>query len=455
MHFPLLFLGLALTALAAEPATRPNIIVILADDLGYGDPGSYGQQRFHTPHLDRLAREGVRLTDFYADAPVCSPTRAALLTGRLPQRNGLTNVIETQDASTCLAAGERLISELLKQGGYRTGLIGKWHVGELPGFRPLDRGFDYFFGNLLGGLGFFTHDFMNRGQHDLWENHTPIRRDGQYVTDLLADASCQFLEQSDANPFFLFLSFQAMHTGMGSTSMNRLMEAPPRWIEHYAQRWNQPPDDPEVLYAACLSAMDEAAGRVLEKLEELKLSERTFIFFTSDNGPDPRCAGSAGPFRGAKHDLLEGGIRVPALARWPGRIPAGAVHSGFGITHDLLPTLLAVAGLETPAGLTLDGRNLLPILERDEAGPPRTLFWSYIRDTGRLSREKAVRRGPWKWLNGSLYNLENDPAERDNVAGKHPELAAELQQAWSQWVAAFPKEEQRWKGRDPLQKHSR
>ncbi len=433
---------------------RPNVVWILADDLAWGDLGSYGHELLEMPNLDRLAAEGVRLTDFYADAPVCSPTRAALLTGRVPQRNGLTNVIETRDHTTHLNPSETLISQLLQRAGYATAVVGKWHVGAVPGTRPNERGFDYFFGNLLGGLGFFTHDFMDQGIHDLWKNHTPIRRDGAYVTDLLGDAAAGFIEREAGGPFFLYLAFQAVHTDMGSVGMNRRMVSPPRWIEHYAAKLETSKDDPRVLYYACASAMDEAIGIVLQTLERAGLAEETFVFFTSDNGPEPRQAGSAGPYRGTKHTLWEGGIRMPAIARWPGRIPAGTVRRGYGITHDLLPTTLAVAGIPKPASLTFDGCDLTPLLERGEHDTRRALCWSYIRE-GHQVREKAVRRGRWKWLNGELYDLEADPGESENLAAEHPEVAAELHAIWERWVRQFPMEIQRWDDRDPARREFR
>lgn len=439
------------TSQAATREARPNVVWILADDLGWGDLGCYGNELLETPHLDRLAAEGVRLTDFYTDAPVCSPTRGALLTGRVPQRTGLTNVIETRDHTTCLARCETLVAELLQHAGYSTALVGKWHVGAVPGARPNERGFDYFFGNLLGGVGFYTHDFMDQGIHDLWENHTPVRRDGAYVTDLLGDAAVRFLEKESEAPFFLYLAFQAVHTDMGSEGMNRRIVAPPRWTEHYAAKLETQEDDPRVLYFACASAMDEAVGKVLQTLDRLALTDETFVFFTSDNGPEPRQAGSAGPYRGTKHTMWEGGIRVPALARWPGRIPAGTVRRGCGVTHDLLPTTLAVAGLPKPDTLTLDGHNLMPLLEHGEDDGGRTLCWSYIRE-GHQVREKAVRQGRWKWLNGELYDLEADPAESEDLAVERPEIAAAMRAAWERWLRQFPTEVQRWDGRAPARR---
>ncbi len=455
----LLAAGCQGAAEAAEPETspaatdkqRPNVVWILADDLAWGDLGCYGHELLETPNLDRLAAEGARLLDFYVDAPVCSPTRAALLTGRVPQRNGLTNVIETRDHATCLARGETLVSELLQHAGYATALVGKWHVGETPGARPNDRGFDYFFGNLLGGLGFYTHDFMDQGIHDLWENRAPIQRDEAYVTDLVGDAAARFIEKEADGPFFLYLAFQAVHTDMGSVGMNRRMVAPPRWIEHYATKLESRPDEPRVLYYACASAMDEAVGKVLGTLQRRELTQRTFVFFTSDNGPEPRQAGNAGPFRGTKHTMWEGGIRVPAVARWPGRIPAGVVRRGCGAGHDLLPTTLAAAGIAKPADLKLDGHNLLPLLERGEDDGGRALCWSYIRE-GHGVREKAVRQGRWKWLNGELYDLEADPGESDDLAAERPEVAAALRAAWEGWVGQFPEEAARWNDRAPARR---
>ncbi len=430
----------------AESATprRPNIVLILADDLGWGDMGCYGHKHVRTPNLDRLAREGVRMTSFYADAPVCSPTRAALLTGRLPQRNGLTNVIETTDHETRLRPEETLIAEVLQDAGYATGVVGKWHLGEPWPARPNRRGFDFFYGGLLGGMDFFRHDFVN-AQHDLWRNDTPIRREGEYITDLLGQEAAAFVGRHKKDPFFLYLAFQAVHTSMGSQSRGDI-QAPARWRKRYEGKGLS---EREVKYYAAVSAMDEAIGKVLESLDEAGLADDTVVLFTSDNGPEPRWPGSSGPFFGTKHTLWEGGIRVPMIARWPKRLSAGEVRDACGITHDLATTILSMTGIDKPANLVLDGIDLTPILQGRVPERPRTLCWSYIRDTLAISREKAVRSGRWKWLNGALYDLKDDPKESRDLFAQHPDVAARLENAWNLWIRQFPREVERWAGREP------
>ena len=431
--------------LAAGNPKKPNIVLILADDLGYGDLGCYGNKLIRTPNIDRIATDGIRFTSFYTDAPVCSPTRASILTGRYPQRHGLTNVIETSDHKTHLSEREILLPQLLQEAGYVTGLIGKWHVGEQKAFRPNDRGFDHFFGNLLGGLDFYRHDFVN-GQHDLFLNDKPVHRKGEYVTDLLAENAESFIRDNAGKPFFLFLSFQAVHTSMGSKNRGKI-QSPPRWLKKYAP--NREPSKSDQ-YRACVSAMDEAVGRVQRALEKHQLRDNTIVIFLSDNGPEPRWTGTATPFFGTKHSLWEGGVRVPFLVSWPGELPANKKIDAPAITHDLLPTVLAMAKIKSPKKSQPDGENLLPLMRGKHRQQTRTLYWSYIRDTLRKSRERAVRKGKWKWLNGELYDLHNDPGETTNLADKHPEIVRMLASDWQRWVQQFPREVQRWGNRQPM-----
>ncbi len=426
---------------------RPNVVWILADDLGYGDLGCYGNEYIATPNLDKLAARGAMLTDFYMNAPVCTPSRAALLTGRCPQRNGLTNVIETTDRQTHLSFDEVLISDMMKEAGYRTGMVGKWHIGEVEGARPNDRGFDYFFGSRLGGIDFFDHVFLD-GEPVLWENNDLVEQyQGQYITDVLGQKAVDFLGRQKSQPFFLYLSFFAVHTAMGPESRNAEMQAPKHWLDYYLQRGYS---EKEAKYFGCASAMDEAVGKVIDQLEKSGQMDNTLILFSSDNGPDPREPGTAKPFQGTKHQLWEGGIREAMIAVWPGHIPSGNVYNDPAIATDWLPTTLAAAGLEPPAGVKLDGINILPLLTKGKPLPKRKLYWSYIRDTLRISREKAVRCGKWKWLNGELYDLENDPAEQQDIAKKYPDIAAKLEAAWNTWLRQFPYEQKRWGDRKPL-----
>lgn len=432
----------------AAPQRKPNLVLILADDLGYGDLGCFGSGAARTPNLDRLAAGGARLTNFYVNAPVCSPSRASLLTGRVPQRHGLTNVIETNDHTSQLSLQEILLPRLLKQNGYASGLLGKWHLGESPRARPNQRGFDYFFGGLLGGMDYFKHTF-GAYRHDLWRDEREVFRDGEYITSLIGEEAEAFIARHRTQPFFLFVSFTAPHTAIDARNRFGVYQAPERLLKLYAPASGA---DETATYRAMVTALDEAVGRLLAALRENELEKETFVLFLSDNGPDPhpRLAGSAAPLRGTKHTLWEGGIRVPAIASWPGRIPAGVVRRSAAIGADVFPTALALAGVKKPHDLLLDGQDLTPLLVRGTPGKPRDLYWSYVRDTLRISREQAVRRGKWKWLNGELYDLEADPGERRNIAARHRGQTAALAAAWQRWLAQFPQEAQRWEGRKPL-----
>jgi arylsulfatase A-like enzyme len=449
--FFVLWLSVAWTALAAD---RPaNVLVILADDLGYGDLHSFGSQAVQTPHLDRLAASGVRLTSFYADAPVCSPTRASLLTGQAPQRHGVTGVIATGDAKTGMRPNQLTMATVFQGRGYRTALFGKWHLGSKGIHLPNRRGFDEFFGGLMGGLDFFRHDTDGAG-HDLWNNGDSEHHDRRYITDLVADRAVKFISANRDHPFFMLLSFHAVHTAMGSRERG-VIQAPQRWLDHYQQSGLFTADQTKSLQmAACISAMDEGVGRVLDILSKSGLEEQTVIWFTSDNGPLGQMGGSAGPFRGAKHSLWEGGIRVPAIVRFPGKLSAGAVVDMPAATRDILPTLCEAAGLEISKRDRIDGESLWPQLCGKANPSQRTLCWSYVRES-HATREQAVRRGRWKWLNGELYDLESDPGETKNLAEAKPEIASQLAEAWQTWIREFPQEAQRWQGRPAQRRDSK
>jgi arylsulfatase A-like enzyme len=430
--------------LVSTKKRRPNIIWILADDLGYGDVGFNGNTIVKTPNLDRLASQGVRLTDFYVTTPVCSPSRGALLTGRYPQRNGLTNVIEVKDRTTHLPTSEVLVSQLLKQQGYRTGIIGKWHIGEPEAALPNSRGFDHFFGSPLGGIDFFSHQWMD-GTHALYENGKPVYRPGEFMTDILGDEAVKFIDSSKDEPFFLYLSFFAVHTAMGSESKNELVQSPQRWVEPYVKAGLTERD---ARLAGCTSTMDEAIGKVLAKLKDLGLEDDTFVVFTSDNGPDPREAGTAWPCSGTKHQMWEGGCREPAIVRWPGRIPAGQDRQAPMISLDMVPTALRIAEADKPDDLVLDGIDVLDYLTGNRELPARDLYFSYIRESYGGSREKAVRRGRWVWLNGELFDINADIAQQHDISDKYPFVAGELESAWNKWLSQFPAEQKRWNGKD-------
>ena len=328
--------------------TRPNVILILSDDQGYGDLGVYGNPAVQTPHLDALARQGVRLDQHYSGAPLCAPARAALLTGRYHQRTGALSV-ESNRGMDRIAPCEMTVADLFRAAGYATGMVGKWHNGVFdPRHHPQARGFDEFVGFLNGGM-YYWHWILDRGG-------TPWRSDGRYLTDVFTDEAVNFLRRHRSEPFFLYLAYNAPHAPL---------EAPPEDVRPFAERGTLS-ETVSTLYGM-VRRMDSGVGRVMEALDALGLAENTVLLFTSDNGPllggDYRRYN--GPFRGSKNLVLEGGIRVPAMVRWPAGIPDGRVFHGMAHFTDWLPTLLAACGVGEQPELPLDGLNLLPALKGD------------------------------------------------------------------------------------------
>lgn len=411
-----------------QPASpqRPNVVLIITDDVGYGDIGSYGAPDIKTPNIDRLAKEGVKLTDFYA-APQCTPTRAALISGRYQQRARLERALGT--AGSALEEGlpvtGRSLPQLLKHNGYATALIGKWHLGFRPEFGPNAHGFDYFFGFLSGFIDFYTHT-RGDGLPDLFENTTPVDEQG-YMTDLITARAVRFIEQSAAAPFFLEVAFNAAHWPF----------QPP---DHYSRAPNngafQGPADATPAtrkdYAAMLERADAGVGQILQKLSALGLAQNTLVIFTNDNGGEWLSRNA--PLFHRKDTLWEGGIRVPAIVRWPGRIPSGTTSAQAGITMDLTASILAATNTPVPPDSRLEGMDILPILERRSPVVDRTLFWR-INVPNR--QQRAVRRGEWKLLvDGDdllLYNLRSDSGERNDLARQRPDLVAKLRPLISEW----------------------
>jgi arylsulfatase A len=423
--------GLPLWIQAAE-VERPNLIFILADDLGYGDIGCYGCPDIQTPHLDRLAADGVRFTDFYANGAVCSPTRAAFLTGRYQQRIGLDNALYYQEMGRGLPAEGETVADGLRGAGYVTALIGKWHLGYDEGRRPLEQGFDYFFGLLGGNHHYFAH--MDRiGVDDLWLGNEAIEREG-YTTDLITEEAEVFIEKHRERPFFLYLSHAAPHfpwQGPGDAGKD---------IRPKDQSWQT---GDRATYVAMVERMDEGIGRVLEAIDASGLRERTLVVFTSDNGGHTYSRNA--PFRGAKGTIWEGGVRVPCLARWPGVLPAGASSGQVGITMDWTVTFRRLAGVaEDERGE--DGIDLMPLLLGNRSGGERTLCWRRKKGPLRKSVEegRAVRRGKWKLVENAsgerfLFDLEEDAGEERNVIGGQPEVAEALREVLDRWEEAVDK----------------
>jgi arylsulfatase A-like enzyme len=410
----------------AAESERPNIVFILADDLGYGDLGCYGADDISTPHLDQLAREGMRFTDFYANAAVCSPTRMAFLTGRYQQRFGLDNALTYQEMGRGLPIPGETLANRLKSAGYVTGLSGKWHVGYDRGRQPLQQGFDHFFGLLGGNHHYFEH--MDRiGVPDLWFGNEAIDREG-YSTDLITKDALIFIEKNQSHPFFLFLSHAAPHfPWQGPEDAERL-------VEPKKKSWQT--GDRET-YFAMVERMDEGIGEVLALLDSLDLKKRTLVVFTSDNGGSTYSRNA--PLQGGKSSLWEGGIRVPCIARWPRKIEAGAVSGQLGITMDWTATFLGLAG-EDAVQEDADGIDLLPTLTGEREEVERTLFWRRKIGPRRKGFEegRSVRRGKWKLTESAesgpaLFDLDSDSGETTNLVDQHEALVSELSALLDKW----------------------
>ena len=425
-----------LLAFAVTGWTKPNIVFIMADDLGYGDLGCYGHDTNETPYIDALAAGGLRFTDFHSSGPMCTPTRAATLTGLYQQRFGEkfdAAISGVRDYKSGLPLEAVTIAERLKEVGYATGCFGKWHLGYTPAFFPTKQGFDEFVGLGSGDGDFFTH-VDRSGRKDWWRNETPLEEEG-YTTDLLTEHSVRFIEDHRDKPFFLYVPHLAIHFPWQGP------EDPPHRIpeKDYADdKWGVIPDRSNVYphVKAMIESLDESVGKIVTALKRLGLEENTLIVFTSDNGGYLHYGGgfenisSNGPLRGQKTNVYEGGHRVPTIVSWRGRIDPGTTTQ-LGHSTDWFPTFLEVGGIEPATGET-DGVDLGPLLFNGESLPERDLYWR-IRD------KYAVRSGPWKLANQQgkleLYNLDDDLGERKDLSQLMPERVEVLKKAWDQWNA--------------------
>jgi arylsulfatase A-like enzyme len=396
----------------AAPAAKPNIIWIMADDLGYGDLGCYGAKDIPTPHIDSLAAEGVRCETFYAAASTCSPSRASILSGRYPEALGIGGALMGEGG---LPADVVTVAETLKRNGYATGLIGKWHLGYEGDTLPNQQGFDEFYGHRGGKIDYFTHyDTAQKvkgskdGKHDFYENDKEIFPEG-YATELFTDRAVAYLDEKKEKPFFLFLSYNAPHYARPG-----VLQAP----ESYLMKFDEPnPNKKRLIYTAMVSCMDDGIGKVLEALKRNGLEENTIVMFVSDNGGDPSSGGNNAPFSGMKWSLKEGGIRVPMIIKWPGKLPTGVTSKEILHMIDCYPTMLAAAGIPVSADNKISGSNVLDVLKGKSSAPERPLFFG--KDT--------VRKGKWKLSGASLHDLEADPQEKVNLAAEQPKVVEEMQ----------------------------
>ena len=410
-------------------ASRPNIVFILADDLGFKDVGYQGGD-IKTPNIDKLASEGTRLDQFYVQ-PVCSPTRSSLMTGRYPIRYGLQIGVIRPWAEHGLPLEERTLAQALKEAGYTTAICGKWHLGHLSSqYLPTSRGFDHQYGHYNGALDYFTH--IRDGGLDWHRNDQPLGEEG-YTTNLIADESVRLIEQHDtSHPLFLYVPFNAVHSPF---------QAPQDYIDMYKHIENKR----RRLYAAMLTCMDDAIGRIVSALHKRRLKRNTLVIFCSDNGGVGGVADN-GPLRGQKAQLYEGGIRVPAIAVWPGVLKAGAVVKEPLHIVDMYPTLLKLAGGRLEQALPIDGKDAWPTIAKGRPSPHEEILLNITPATG------AIRRGDWKLVyNGGigannagstieqkvfeLFNLSEDPYEKNNLADRYPQKFQELKRRLEQYAA--------------------
>ena len=424
-------------AAAAAPERPPNVIVILADDLGFGDLSLHGSKDTKTPNIDSLARHGVRCTNGYVSCPVCAPSRAGLLTGRYQQRFGLefNPGPGTTAGELGLPRSELTLAQALKDRGYATGMVGKWHLGGTPGLRPTERGFDEFFGFLEGAHAYVPSTdpavLTNPSRtvplvSALFRGIEPVR-ETEYLTDAFTREAVAFIDRHREQPFFLYLPFNAVHSPL---------EASQKYLDRVAGVG--PPR--RKIYAAMLTALDDGVGAVLSKLRAVGREEDTLIFFLGDNGgaPQPYNMTDNRPHSGKKGELLEGGIHVPFLMQWKGTLPAGSVYANPVIALDIFATATAVTGGAPAGGNARDGVNLIPFLTGKDPGiPHQTLFWRY-------GDVLALRQGPWKLHKSEsypaqLYNLDSDIGETTDLAAQKPELVNALEAELAGWNAQLSK----------------
>jgi len=436
------------------PRSRPNVVLIVSDDQGYADLGCYGSRDIKTPHLDRLAADGVRLTDFYVAWPACTPSRGALLTGRYPQRNGLYDMIRNDvvdygrqmseaeyavspEMTLGLDLRERTIGDVLHAAGYATGMIGKWDSGRAKRFLPPSRGFDEFYGFANTGIDYYTHE--RYGVPSMFRGLSRTEEDkGSYATDLFRRESLAFVRKNADRPFFLYLAFNAPHSA--SNLEKDSLQVPPTVLQkHYP---HADPADRRTKYMGMVTAMDDAIGELLDELDERKLRENTLIVFHSDNGGSGPADNT--PLKGRKATMWEGGLRVPCIVSWPARLPKGEVSREFLTTLEVLPTVAAATGSPLP-NATLDGFDMLPVLRGDEPSQRTTMFWQRRDD-------KAARVGHFKWLDSEkgtgLYDLSQDIGETHDLSAEQPQKLAELKVAFEQWRSDMDASEPRGPFRD-------
>ena len=431
------------TAYAAAANRLPNVVLFYIDNVGYGDIGCYGNPVIRTPNIDRLARDGVRCTDFYVVTSSCTPSRGALLTGRYPLRNGLTHQLSRDEnwIGVGLPHSETILPQFLKHAGYATGCFGKWNIGFAKGSRPTDRGFDEFLGCRSGNIDYYTHVY--NGQEDLYRGTEPVDIAG-YSTELFADAACEFIRRHCQQPFLTYVPFNAAHIPNHKNKASgapTVWQAPAKYFEQYGYAADS--TDPTEGYHAVMTALDAGIGRIVDQIDKLGLGEHTIVVMASDNGASIREnlvleTGTNSPFRGGRTETYEGGIRTACIVRWPEQFQAGTICREPVANIDLLPMILSAAGLSASGNLKLDGRDPTATLAGKARSPHEYLFFEF-------RNWNAVRSGRWKIVRSrsdaafELYDLMTDWSETHDVAKQQPEIAGRLTRAFETWREQFPR----------------
>lgn len=451
--------GALLFSISIYSQTKPNIILIISDDQGYNDIGVYGNKEIKTPHLDQLANDGVRLTNFYVTGSGCTPSRGSLLTGRYPQRNGTfelfrNNLVDYGHKYTDYeysVSPERIlgtdlrevyIPTPLKEAGYISGYFGKWDLGQLKRYLPLQRGFDEFYGFANTGIDYYKHE--RYGVPSMLDGNVPTIKDrGIYTTDLFEDKAREFIEKNSEKPFFLYLAFNAPH-GASSLDPNvrGSVQAPEEYLALYPKSKIKA-EERKRSHMAAVTKMDNAIGNLLQLVKDKGLEENTIVIFLSDNGGTGVADNS--PLRGRKAQFFEGGIRVPCIIKWPDNIQSGMVNNDFLSSLEIFPTLLAATGVQLPDSIVYDGFDMMGILQEKEENIRNEMFWEF-------RAEQAARVGNWKWIkrDGSeyLFDLSKDIGETDNLSNERPEILKMIKAKFSGWKQEMSKAQPRGPFRD-------
>jgi arylsulfatase A-like enzyme len=418
----LLLLSFTVLVYSNVRSQRPNIIYIMTDDMGYGDLSGYGRKDYQTPNLDKLAAQGIKFVNAYSAGPLCTPTRTAFMTGRWPARTpvGLIEPLTGNSSDTAFGLTPEYpsIATLMKAAGYQTALIGKWHLGSRSQHNPVKNGFEYFYGFYSGAADYISHKGEER-KHDLYENDVPVYPEG-YLTDLFSQKAIAFIKQEHTKPFFLAITYNAPHwPWQGPTD------------KPYADSVNFRKGGSPAVYAAMMKSLDEGVGNIMKTLDDEQLSNRTIVIFTNDNGGEKYS--DNGGLANAKSTLWEGGIRVPAFVRWPGKINAGIVTQQVAITMDWTATILSAGGGKAQVNFPLDGIDLMPVLLAKKKNIERTFYWR----TSQRNKQKAIRMGAWKYLQDEkgeyLFNLDTDQGEKNDLKEKQQAVFKLLKKNYANW----------------------